>query len=248
VEQDVHVVSPDESIKIFTLAVVLVTYHLTKEDYLGVQLNAWELSEMVNAIPGNDQPDYYVDPLYLGHALLQFCQILTARNGVFQWEIETGRALHLKASAVGLLAQSSKGCLVRLLQVKTDFAPYIMTKGVSSKKNDVLDNVKRNKVRRMAERLCDEMYGALGEPVELAAKSLGGLLHHRGYYAMLTRLADMQLQLDAALPRPPHPASVVSSSSTPALPIEADTTLQEGAPQEEVGQHCALCAMQYIHS
>ncbi|KAJ1431247.1 hypothetical protein B484DRAFT_395556 [Ochromonadaceae sp. CCMP2298] len=63
---------------IFTLAVVLATYHLTDDEYVGVELTAGPLSVMVNAIKGNDHADFCVDSDYLGHALLLVPQLPAA--------------------------------------------------------------------------------------------------------------------------------------------------------------------------
>jgi hypothetical protein len=121
--RNVVFVSPDESIMIFTLAVVLVTYHLTGDEYVGVDITAGPLSVMVNAIPGNDHADFCVNLDYLGHALVKYRDILKRR---WSWGFDVGKSDALLVGPIGHLPKSTRGCKVKLPFVDSAVSDYIV--------------------------------------------------------------------------------------------------------------------------
>jgi hypothetical protein len=126
----VEVVSPDESIMIFTLAVVLVTYHLTNDGYVGKTFTARTISAMVNAIPGNDHADFYANPDYLGHALVKYRDIL--KRG-WRWEIGAWKANRLLIDPIGFLPPSTRGCEVKLpyVDIELESSDYVVKKRIT---------------------------------------------------------------------------------------------------------------------
>ncbi|KAJ1387990.1 hypothetical protein B484DRAFT_409746, partial [Ochromonadaceae sp. CCMP2298] len=84
---EVRLLSRDESIMLYTLAVVGTTYPHSSDSIANVEHEVEALSAIINGFNAVDHPDFHVNADYLGHALRLYGQLLQTKLG---WTIKLG--------------------------------------------------------------------------------------------------------------------------------------------------------------